>query len=102
MKLQNKVALVTGGTSGIGLEAAKLFLGEGAKVGVIGTDSPRLAAAAQELGGRCARSLATVRNDRFTLMTAPRTETARSSPIGRERAPSNPGKSHSVQSTSTT
>jgi NAD(P)-dependent dehydrogenase (short-subunit alcohol dehydrogenase family) len=50
MKLQNKVALVTGGTSGIGLEAAKLFASEGAAVIVTGTNPARLDAARNALG----------------------------------------------------
>src|SRR5262245_47302626 len=51
MKLANKVALITGGTSGIGLEAAKLFAAEGARVVVAGVDQRRLDAAAHDIGG---------------------------------------------------
>ena len=50
MKLSNKVALITGGTSGIGLEAAKLFRDEGARVIVTGADQTRLDAASRQLG----------------------------------------------------
>jgi NAD(P)-dependent dehydrogenase (short-subunit alcohol dehydrogenase family) len=50
MKLSHKIALITGGTSGIGLEAAKLFRDEGARVIVTGTDQTRLDAATRQLG----------------------------------------------------
>lgn len=52
MKLANKVAVITGGTSGIGLEAAKLFRDEGAKVVVFGTNEARLKDAERELGAQ--------------------------------------------------
>jgi NAD(P)-dependent dehydrogenase (short-subunit alcohol dehydrogenase family) len=48
---QERVALVTGGNSGIGLAAAKAFAREGASVVVTGRDEATLRAAERELGG---------------------------------------------------
>lgn len=50
MRLANKSALITGGTSGIGLATAKLFLAEGAQVAVSGRDEAVFAKVRAELG----------------------------------------------------
>jgi NAD(P)-dependent dehydrogenase (short-subunit alcohol dehydrogenase family) len=49
-KLEGKVALVTGGNSGIGLATAKQFVNEGAYVFVTARRDPELAAAVKEIG----------------------------------------------------
>lgn len=49
-RLNGKRALITGGTSGIGLETARQFLAEGARVAVTGTNPETLEAARKELG----------------------------------------------------
>jgi NAD(P)-dependent dehydrogenase (short-subunit alcohol dehydrogenase family) len=49
-KLEGKVALITGGNSGIGLATAKQFVNEGAYVFVTGRRKPELAAAVKEVG----------------------------------------------------
>jgi NAD(P)-dependent dehydrogenase (short-subunit alcohol dehydrogenase family) len=49
-KLENKVALITGGNSGIGLATAKLFAQEGAKVVITGRRQDALEAAIKEIG----------------------------------------------------
>ncbi len=50
-KLQNKVAVITGANSGIGLATAKLFLNEGAKVVLSGRRKEALEAVVQNLDG---------------------------------------------------
>jgi len=50
-KLEGKVAVVTGGNSGIGLATAKEFRREGARVVITGRDARTLAEAAREIGG---------------------------------------------------
>lgn len=50
--LKDRVAVVTGGSSGIGLATADLLLGEGARVAICGRDGSRLQRAADDLGSR--------------------------------------------------
>lgn len=62
-RLQDKTALITGGTTGIGFATAKLFQQEGAKVVITGQNQERLEKAASELGG----GVLTVRADARSL-----------------------------------
>src|SRR3954463_15021141 len=58
-KLAGKIALVTGGTSGIGLATAKRFVAEGAHVFITGRRQEQLDAAVKEIG----RNVTGVRGD---------------------------------------
>jgi NAD(P)-dependent dehydrogenase (short-subunit alcohol dehydrogenase family) len=58
-KLEGKIALVTGGNSGIGLATAKRFVNEGAYVFITGRRNAELAAAVKEIG----RSVTGVQGD---------------------------------------
>ena len=49
-KLSGKVAVITGGTTGIGLATAKLFISEGARVIVTGRTAETIKSAQAELG----------------------------------------------------
>jgi NADP-dependent 3-hydroxy acid dehydrogenase YdfG len=51
-KLQDKVAIITGATSGIGLATAKRFLSEGAKVVLTGRSEEKLNALKPRLPAR--------------------------------------------------
>lgn len=50
-RFDGRIALVTGGTSGIGLATARRLLAEGAQVVVTGRDKTRLDVAVEDLGG---------------------------------------------------
>ncbi len=49
-RLKGKRALITGGTSGIGLETARQFVEEGARVAITGTNPKNIEAARSDLG----------------------------------------------------
>src|SRR5579864_6455368 len=62
-KLEGKIGLITGGTSGIGLAAATRFVAEGAYVFITGRRDAELSAAVKEIG----RNVAGVRGDVSSL-----------------------------------
>lgn len=49
-RFENKVVLITGGSGDIGKTAAELFLKEGAKVAIVGTNDEKLAKVKESLG----------------------------------------------------
>src|SRR5437868_12427853 len=49
-RLDGRIALITGGTTGIGFATAKLFRDEGARVIVTGRNADRVVQAREELG----------------------------------------------------
>jgi NAD(P)-dependent dehydrogenase (short-subunit alcohol dehydrogenase family) len=51
MRFKDKVAIVTGGSSGIGKETARRLVAEGASVVLSGEDDAKLQSAAKEVGG---------------------------------------------------
>jgi len=61
-KLKNKVAVITGGNSGMGLATAKLFAGEGAKVAITGRNETTLKKAVSEIGHDATGVIADVSN----------------------------------------
>ena len=80
--LQGKVALVTGGSRGIGLATAQALLAQGASVVTTGVDAARLAAVQQALGPKAVAVQADVR-DFAALEGAVRTAVDRFGEIGR-------------------
>src|SRR5689334_12808980 len=52
-RLDGKVAVITGATSGIGLRTAEIFVAEGAKIVVAGRRMPEGEALAKQLGAAC-------------------------------------------------
>lgn len=79
--LTDKICVISGGTSGIGLAAARLMAGDGAQVYLVGRDTRRGEAAVQELGGKasfigadlstvegCAKAAAALRDIRIDVL----------------------------------
>ena len=62
MRLANKIAIITGGGSGIGRGIALAFTREGAKVVIAGRDARKLDAVAKEIGSVCLAQRADVSN----------------------------------------
>lgn len=76
-KLENKVALITGGDSGIGRAAAYDFVKEGADVAVVyydeDADAKETAGRIKELGGKCLLIQGDLKNPKFAKMCVEKT-----------------------------
>ncbi len=66
-RLDGKTALITGGTTGIGLASARLFRDEGARVAITGQNEERLREAGHDLGSQ----VLTLRYDAAELAVLP-------------------------------
>jgi NADP-dependent 3-hydroxy acid dehydrogenase YdfG len=75
-RLDGKIAVVTGGSSGIGFATAKAFVKEGATVYITGRRKEALEAAAAKIGEGCIRLLETLPNKRTS-----RSSTNRFAPV---------------------
>ena len=86
-KLDGKVALVTGGNSGIGLATAKRFVEEGAHVYITGRREAELAAAVKELGKKATGVQGDVTNlaDLDRLVAQIKSETSKRETSKREK-----------------
>ena len=52
-RLDGKVAVITGATSGSKLHTAEIFVAEGAKIGIAGRRAPEGETLAKKLGANC-------------------------------------------------
>jgi len=86
-KLEGKIALVTGGTTGIGFATARQFVNEGAYVFITGRREPELAAAVKEIGRNVAGYKAMFRIWLILIAFLPRSSGKRESSILCSRMP---------------
>ena len=68
-KLQGKLTVITGGTSGIGLATAKLFVEEGAYVFITGRRQKELDEAVKAIGGNVPRQRCFLASDDSSFVT---------------------------------
>src|SRR5438045_9553953 len=68
MNLNDAKVLVTGGSSGIGLETARLLINKGAKVAICGRDERKLKAAAESISALPVRADVSVEADVIALV----------------------------------
>ena len=74
MRLTGKVALITGGGTGIGLEIARAYVREGARVYITGRREAKLREAVEEIGGTIGYVVADVSDKAAMLAVAEKIE----------------------------